>query len=163
MIPQFEKLNVEQVELMYNCIPLITIYIAGADGNIDEKEAEWAEKLTKIRSYSYHESLQEYYTNLGETYSDRLESLMSILPDDVAARTAAIEELLAGLNQIFPKLEVNFAARFYKSLLSFAKHVAKASGGFLGFGAISRDEKKLIDLEMITPVDFEEEEEEAKE
>ncbi|MFT5765360.1 MAG: hypothetical protein ACI8X3_002797 [Saprospiraceae bacterium] len=163
MIPQFEKLSEDQKELMYDAIPLITIYIAGADGKIDPEEAAWAEKLTKIRSYAHHESLQEYYSNLGETYSDRMNKYIGVLPTDIAARTEAIGEKLAGLNSVLPMLEVNFAARYYKGLLSFAKHVAKASGGFFGFGSISSDEERLMKLDVITPVDFEEDHEEGNE
>ena len=159
MIPQFEGLSEDQKELMFDAIPLITIYIAGADGKIDEKEAEWAKKVTQIRSYSYHESLQEFYTNLGETYASRLDSYIASLPTDVETRTTAIREKLMGLNAVLPRLDVNFAFKFYKGLLSFAKHVAKASGGFLGFGSISRTEKKLIGLDMITPIVLEDEEE----
>ena len=161
MIPQFEGLSEEQKDLMYDAIPLITIYIAGADGKIDEKEAAWAKKVTEIRSYAHHESLQEFYTNLGKIYSDRFNRYNDSLPSDIAARTAAIEEKLAGLNKILPSLDVNFAARYYKGLLSFATHVAKASGGFLGIGSISRDEEKLMTLDIITPITFEEDQEEA--
>lgn len=160
MIPQFEGLSESQKELMYDAIPLITIYIAGADGKIDKEETEWAEKVTKIRSYSYHESLMDFYSNLSESYSDKLNSYLTALPSDTEARTKAIGEKLAGLNSILSTLDVNFAARYYKSLLSFAEHVAKASGGFLGFGSINREEEKLLGLDMITPIEVEEEEEE---
>jgi hypothetical protein len=161
MIPQFERLSEEQKDLMYDAIPLITIYIAGADGKIDAQEAAWAKKVTEIRSYAHHESLQEFYTNLGGTYSDRFNKYNEALPSDITARTVAIEEKLAGLNKILPLLDVNFAARYYKGLLSFAKHVAKASGGFLGIASISRDEEKLMTLDVITPIEFEEDQEDA--
>lgn len=160
MIPQFEGLSESQMELMYDAIPLITVYIAGADGNIDQEEKEWAEKVTKIRSYAYHESLQEFYTKLGEVYNDKLNHYISTLPSDVAQRTVAISEKLGNLNSVLAKLDVNFAARYYKGLVTFAEHVAKASGGFLGFGSVSRAEDKLIKLEMIHPIELEEEEEE---
>ncbi len=163
MIPQFEGLLDSQKELMYDAIPLITIYIAGADGKIDLEETEWAEKVTKIRSYAYHESLQEFYANISETYSDKLHQYITSLPNDVEERTVAINEKLAGLNSILTGLDANFAARYYKSLVSFAEHVAKASGGFLGFGSVSRAESKLLGLDMITPLELEEGEEEEEE
>lgn len=162
MIPQFEGLSESQQELMYDAIPLITIYIAGADGNIDQDEKDWAEKVTKIRSYSYHESLLEFYTNLGNVYNDKLNAYLASLPDDVEARTAAIQEKLAGLNSILAKLDANFAARYYKGLVTFAEHVAKASGGILGFGSISRAEDKLLGLDMITPLELQDEDEDEQ-
>jgi len=158
MIPQFSGLSESEIDLMYDAIPLITIYIAGADGNIDKEEKEWAEKITKIRSYSYHETLQQFYTNVGERYSNKLAIYLASLPKDTAMRTVAIREKLINLNDILPKLDQNFAGRYYKGLLTFAEHVAKASGGFLGFASISREEKQLIGLSMINPIEFEEEE-----
>jgi len=162
MIPQFEGLSEGQVELLYDAIPLITVYIAGADGKIDQEEKEWAEKVTKIRSYAYHESLQEFYTNLGAVYAGRLDHYISSLPSDVEKRTIAIGEKLSQLNSVLAKLDVNFAARYYKGLVTFAEHVAKASGGFLGFGSISRAEDKLIGLDMINAIELEEGEEEEE-
>ncbi len=152
MIPQFADLTEAEKQLLYDSIPLITVYIAGADGKIDEDEKEWAKKITNIRSYSYHEDLQAFYAGVSDSYSTKLDAFISELPNDVASRTSAIEAKLAGLNEILPKLDVNFAARFYKGLLSFAKHVAKASGGIFGFGSISRSEESLLGLEFITPV-----------
>ena len=162
MIPQFEGLSHDEQELMFDAIPLITIYIAGADGNIDQEEKEWAEKITKIRSYSYHESLQPYYTALTDRYSDKVSQLFHELPKEVDERTAAISEKLSGLNSILAKMDVNLAARFYKTFVSFAKHVAKASGGFLGIGSISRAESQLIGMDMITPIVIEEDVEEGE-
>ncbi len=161
MIPQFEGLTEDQKDLMYDAIPLITIYIAGADGKIDQDEKDWAEKVTKIRSYSYDEVLRTFYTKMGETYSAKLDHYISSLSSDVAVRTTEITEKLAGLNNILPSLDTNFAVSYYKGLLSFAEHVAKASGGFLGFGSISRSEEQLIGLSMINPVEVESEEDEA--
>lgn len=158
MIPQFEGLTEAEKELMFDAIPLITVYIAGADGKIDQEETEWAEKVTKIRSYTYDEGLGDFYTQLSEVYADKLKNFIASLPQDVKARTAAIAEKLAGLNAAFAKLDNNVAARMYKDFVSFAKHVAKASGGFLGIGSISREEEQLIGLDMITPVHFETEE-----
>ncbi len=163
MTPQFESLSEDQKELMYDTIPLLTVYIAGADGNIDAEETAWAEKVTQIRSYSYHEDLRDYYAKVGDIYAAKLEHYIDLLPQDVARRTVAIEEKLGDLNAILAKLDVNFAARFYKSLLSFAKHVAKASGGFLGFGSINRAEEKLLGLNFLNPIELEEEEDDFEE
>lgn len=155
MIPQFEVLASEEKELMYEAIPLVTILIACADGEMDHQEREWAEKVTKIRSYAFHESLQAYYLKVGENYSAKLDELLASLPKETATRTAAISAQLAGLNAPLTKLEPTFAQRFHKSLLSFAKHVAKASGGFLGIGSISKAEEDLMELKMITPIELE--------
>ncbi len=163
MIPLFDGLNTDEQSSMLDAIPLVTILIAGADGDIDHQELEWAEKVTKIRSYSYHESLRDFYLKVGETYGERLNQMLSDFPKETSARTEAISALLAKLNDILAKLDPNLARRYHKSLLSFAKHVAKASGGFLGMGSISREEEALLGLEMIHPIELDEEEATAEE
>lgn len=149
MIKEFEVLSTEETALMYDAIPLVTVLIAGADGKIDTNELSWAAKIAKTRSYSYHESLQPYFAQVGEGFSEKVQAFISEFPDNVEARNAAISARLEGLNQILPKLDANFAKRFYDSLTSFAVHVAKASGGFFRFGSISKEEKDLLDLPMI--------------
>ena len=68
----FENLNEEEISLVYDTIPLITLLIGGADGKIEEDEISWGAKITKIRSYSYHNSLQDFYKKVGETYQEKL-------------------------------------------------------------------------------------------
>ncbi len=158
MITQFSGLNQEEADLMMDAIPLVTVLIAGADGNIDNEEKEWAAKLTKIRSYNNPEAWNDFYKAVGENYSEKLDKLISSLPSDTEARNTAISERLAVLNDLLPKIDQHAAHSFYKGLTTFAEHVAKASGGFLRIGAISRAEEKWIDLPMITPVAEPEEE-----
>ena len=160
MIAQFEALTQEEQKLMFDAIPLITLLIAYADGEMDDQERTWSEKITDIRGYSSHESLLEYYEKVGENYQEKLDQLLATLPGNNEERLNEISKKLAGLNAILPKLDPVFAWRYYHELLSFAKHVAKASGGFLGWASISKEEKELIGLTMIDPIEIEEEPEE---
>ncbi len=154
MIPQFDKLNLVEKELMYNAIPLITILIACADGELTHRERTWSEKITRIRSYSYHESLREFYLNVGKDYQEKLDYYLEKLPLNIDKRTVIISNKLSKLNAILPKLEEVFAWRYYKSLLSFAKHVARSTGGFMGWSAINEAERKLLGLDMINPIEL---------
>ena len=104
-----KALNEEEVTLLVDAIPLITVLIAGADGNIDQDEKDWGAKLTKIRSYSHPENLNEFYGKVGETYADRVEALIQEMPDDVDNRNTAISDRLSGLNAILGKLEQDHA------------------------------------------------------
>ena len=65
MIPQFAVLTSDEKELMHDAIPLITLFIAFADGEMDDQERTWAEKITEIRSYSAHDTLLNYYEEVG--------------------------------------------------------------------------------------------------
>ncbi len=160
MIQHFQGLKKEEIQKMVDSISLITILIAGADGKIDNEEKEWSAKIAKIRTYSNPDVLHDFYVEVGRNYSSKLDLLIDDLPNDTDERNQIISSQLKELNDVFPKLEIHYAAILYQSLVSFAKHVAKASGGFLGIGSISKFEKKWIDLPMITPVIAPEEDEE---
>lgn len=163
MIQAFAGLSQEEQQKLVDAIAQITILIAGADGNIDNEETEWAEKLTKIRSYASDELLNEYYLQVGDQFEKTLSSLINDLPDNTSNRNSLLSDILAGVNAPLSKLDPKYAAHLYKSYVSFAEHVAKASGGVMRFFSVSSDEKKWMNLPMINaiemPVDDEGEEE----
>ena len=149
MPKELASLQADEQQLMFDAIPYITILIAGADGDINLKETEWGEKITKIRSYSYDDKLVPYYKRVGEQYGQRLKELLAALPNDTQAREEAVSAELAKLNGILPKLDFFYASLYYESLVSFARHVAEAAGGILGIMSISSEERRLLDLPMI--------------
>jgi len=153
MIQGFEDITEEQFNTLKNGISWITILIAGADGKIDENETEWAKKITEIRSYSLPGELVHFYEAVGKDFSERLEALIEELPDNRDERTRILSERIAGINAILPKLENDLAVDLYNSYKSFAKHVAKSSGGFLGMMSISSAEEALMDLPMLDKVE----------
>jgi hypothetical protein len=145
----FKALLPEEYAQLKNAIPLITILIGGADGDLDSKERTWAEKVTNIRSYSLPEEYRGFYTVIGHNFPEELDKLIEELPDDVAERQMEISRRLASLNDILSKLDSKVAAAMYDELKSFARHVARASGGFLTMWSISAEEKRWISLPMI--------------
>lgn len=163
MPTEFSVLTDDEKQLMYDAIPLITILVAGADGNMDEQELEWAEKITKIRSFDYHNVLNPYYQLVGEHFSNRFQHFNSTLPEGTEARQEAISGKLSNINDIFGKLETDRAKLYYESFRSFGEHVAKASGGFLRFMSVSSAEAAVKDLPMLVEPVVEEGEENSEE
>lgn len=153
MPKELESLSAEDQKVLLDAVPYITILVAGADGNIDMKEVEWSEKLTKIRSFSYEEELRPFYKKVGENFDERLHQLMDKLPKGKNERNQAISEELAKLNKVLPKLDHFYARHYYHSLKSFADHVAHSSGGVMGWLSVGFEEYKVIDLHMIDPVE----------
>lgn len=157
MTEYFKVLSDAEFDQLKDAVSLITVYIGGADGEFDDEEFEWAEKITKIRSYNLPESLATFYEQVGVDFHDKVEDLKKTLTD-VTSRNKYVEEKLTALNPILAKINPKLGAELYSSYISFAKHVAKASGGFLGFFSIGPKEAELLDLNMITPIIWEEEE-----
>ena len=153
MTDHFEALTSEEYEDLKNAVCWITILIAGADGKIDTAETTWAEKIAQIRSYKIPSELLDYYKDVGEDFHERVHEMIDSLPQDTQTRQKILTDKLAGLNPILAKLDNEIGAEMYASYKSFAKHVAKASGGFLRFFSVSYEEKSLMDLDMIDPIE----------
>ncbi|MCF8237077.1 MAG: hypothetical protein K9I85_02895 [Saprospiraceae bacterium] len=154
-----EQLNQEEFNKLVAALSRVTILIAGSDGQFDEQEKEWAEKLTHIRSYNHPPALEGLYETADPVFSDQLAAMSKAYPEDLEQRNRQIQSDLAELNPILAKLDPKTGRAIYKSLKSFAKHIARSSGGFLGFGSISASEAKWIELPMINPIEDESEEE----
>lgn len=157
MVDVLAHLSEEERKAMYDAVPLVAVLVAGADGNIDEEEKAWANKIVHIRGYAEHGAIKDFYENLDNSMSDRMQSIIEKYPKDVEVRRNAISMELGKLNAILPKLHPGFAATYYESLVSFAEHIAKASGGFLGFMSVGPKEEKVIDLPMLVPFRHEDE------
>lgn len=149
MPKEFNKLTEAEKQHMVDAIPLITILVAGADGNIDDNELEWAEKVTKIRSYDYASKLTDYFELVSNHFATRINEMVIRLPKHTEERTQVISAELAKLNPILHKLGAYDAAIYYKSFRSFAVHVAEASGGILGFASIGPEERAVVELPML--------------
>lgn len=146
---EFSKLTEAEKQHMVDAIPLITILVAGADGNMDDNELEWAEKITKIRSYDHASKLNDYFKLVSDHFATRINEMVIRLPKDTAERTQVISEELAKLNPILHKLGAYDAAIYYKNFRTFAEHVAEASGGILGFASVGPEEEKVVHLPML--------------
>ena len=152
MIEHFDTLTEEEFEKLKDAVPLIAVLIAGADGTFDKKELDWANKVTTIRSYSMKAEMKAFYQEVGKNFSDKLENYIDSFPVSLADRNKLISERLEYINPILAKLEPAVAYKCYKSFLSFAEHVAKASGGIFGFFSINHQEAKWVKLPMLHPI-----------
>jgi len=152
MLDNFTGINEAEKKQLVDAIAQITVLIAGADGTIDTAETAWASKVTKIRSYASDEMLHDFYKEVGKTFEEDLNDTIKNAPDDTEQRTKMLADQLAALNGPLAKIPHLLAVHLYESYTTFAKHVAEASGGFLRMWSISGEEKKLIELPMITPI-----------
>ena len=149
MIKEFENLNDTEKEIMYQAPALVTVLVAGADNKIDKQEVEKALSLAELKTYRSRRVLRDYYQEVFKTFEKQFLELVMELPETAEERNPLIEEKLRRINFIFPKLDKKFSQQFYASLLDFSKTVAEASGGILGYFAISAEENKYVNLRMI--------------
>ncbi|MBK6546646.1 MAG: hypothetical protein IPO78_08350 [Saprospiraceae bacterium] len=162
MLKAFKDLKPEEYQLLIDAVPMIAILIAGADNDIDLKERQWAEKIVKIRSYSNQFDLKPLYKEVDEQFSMLFDKMIEELPKDADNRSRILSSKLAGLNDVFLKLNMRTSNQLYTSYIAYAEQIARASGGILRMLAVSKEECIFIGLPMIDPIfynDIEEEEE----
>lgn len=138
----------------------IAALVGGADGEFDQDEQDWAQKIVSIRSFSGKESLFDFHAEVKAEIGDDIESIMGGLSGSMEEIQQKLSNDLAGLNAILSKIDPLSAFHLYEGYISFAKHIAKASGGLFRFFSISSNESKWLGLSMITPIEEPAEEEE---
>jgi len=149
MVEELKGLADPELELMLKTPVLITVLIAGADSKIDRSEIKEAISLSRMKQQRARKQLIPYFKQVSDTFESDLKSFMDSMPKDVAERNPIIISELEKLNSILPKLDTSFASKFYHSMKDFAKKVAEASGGVLGYMSVGYEESKLIGLKMI--------------
>ena len=149
MIHEFEHLSKEEQDLLYKAPVMITILIAGADDDIDDAEKATAEKVLNYKRVAGDAELLNYYEEVHKDFEEHLTELLKDYPTLAETRNPIIAKQLEQLNDILPKLHRDFAITYYDNLRSYARKVAEASGGFLGFMSIGPKEQKWVKLQMI--------------
>jgi hypothetical protein len=147
--PLNEQLDENTLNQLASALPRIAILIGGADGHFDLHEKAWAEKLVNIRSYSAPKGLEELYELANDSFSAHMDELLQSYSMNTADRNDQLVLDLQSVNSILASLDPETAWLVYDSLRSFAWHIARASGGFLGMGAINKDEEYWLSLPMI--------------
>ena len=149
MIKEFANLREEEIEIMLKAPVLVSVLIAGADGNIDKAETKEAVSIARGKQSRAREQLVDYYKLVGDTFESRFSDMVNEFPTKPEERNPMIIAELKRLNRILPKLDKNFSVKFYASLKDLAKKIAEASGGVLGYLSVSYEEAKLMELNMI--------------
>jgi len=159
MLGEFKALDEREYEILKDAACWVTVLVAGADGEIEKKELDWANKITGIRTYSGPKTLQEFYKEVDDNFTEKVIQCISFLPEDTEKRNQELSEKLSQLNEILPKLPSKLGFQLYNSYTKLAEQVAKASGGVMGFFSVSGEEKQAMELHMLNPIEYNEEEE----
>lgn len=152
MIEGLEALTREEEAFLLDVPVLITILVGDADSNLDEKEKEWAQKTAKFRAIAGDPRVLDYYRHVEKNFDQRLKEMFRHYEGVTLNAKEVIGKVSRDLektNDILGKINKKVAQALYDSFLSFAVHVARASGGLFNFGSISPEEREVLDLKMI--------------
>jgi len=153
MIPEFDPLREDEIQVLLKAPVYVAILIAGADGKIDKSERREAIDVARNKQSRSREQLADFYKEVGEGFEENFIKLVDELPSGTDARISAITSELRKLNFILKKVDKNFAIKLIASLKDLAKKIAEASGGVLGYLSISYEEARLMDLKMLKEID----------
>jgi hypothetical protein len=149
MVPELDRLTGSEVELIYKTPMLVCILIAGADGKIEKKEITEAMKFAEKKQRKSMSSVSILFKEISTDFEDKFKILVQAYPYEATQRNPLIVEELAGINEIWRKVDKSFAQEYYNTLLSIAEHIASSSGGVLGYNAIGSEEARYLKLTMI--------------
>ena len=150
MLYQLRNLTDSERSTILNAPVWVTLLIACADNDLNAEEIKKAAKVIHARSFSEESDVRDLYKELDEDFDHLVQIEINNLPLMGDERITQLVENLKKLNDILPKLENSYAAKFHQSLTKLASLVAQADGGFLGIGSISYKEAEYIKLPMIS-------------
>lgn len=137
------------MELVYKAPILVSILIAGADGNIDRKEIKEAILFAESKISTKGSSVSRFFGEVAQDFEDKLKIVLQQYPYESTQRNPLIIEELSQLNPLWSKMDKPFANEFYKTLLGISKKIASSSGGILGYNSVGSAEAKYLKLKML--------------
>lgn len=144
---KIEHLSKTEKELVLTAPILISALISGADGEFHADEIKKAVKIIHIKSYSETRDVSGVYKTIQVQSEETIETLINALPESTLERNEVLINQLKGLNDVFPKLDVDFAHDLYVSLKELAYYVSVAGNSGIGFQ--NDMEKELVKLPFL--------------
>jgi len=148
MIPEFDRLDDSEMELVLKAPVLVCILIAGADGDIDRKEINEAISIVKKQNKG-QSVLSGFFRVMAEDFEDKIKILIQSYPFESTQRNPLIIEELSRLSLTWTKLDKSFSLAYYTMLKSLAEKIASSSGGLWGINTVTSEEAKYIGLPMV--------------
>jgi hypothetical protein len=150
MSTEIDKLTEEDKKIILRAPALVAILAAiSDDGEVSGQEKAASIKLAQLRTYTSKPMLQDYYKAVDQVFEQHFEEEMSALPEDWKDKEEYLEEKLAAMSEVLPKMNDVYAKELVSSLKSFAKHVFRTGSSFLEYFVLpvfmNRIENKSFD------------------
>lgn len=145
----FSHLSSSELQILTETPLYVGLLIAYADGNADDKEIEWIEKVTSFRTKTAHHSLRAFYAKAHEFAQSNSSLVRSDLSGDTDQILNSLSDKIARAKEPLAKLDENVRERLLDSFQSLATSVAEISGGLMNFFAQNPAEEKWLGLDML--------------
>jgi hypothetical protein len=127
MIPQFEKLNMYEEELLVKAPVLLSVLASCSRNSINKIQKADAIKLAHIKTFTAIPELQPYFKEAEKNFKEQFEDTAEqYYPFDEQKRNLLKKEI-AKVQETIKKLEPRYALALTKSLERYAGHVKRAT------------------------------------
>ena len=150
MINTFHDFSASDKALLQDAPLWVAIWVGIADNHYDQEEQIKTLRTLAVKTFSETPDIAEIYQSI-ENPDSRLMALLNALPQDMDQKRTMIQKHLEDVKKVFDKCEPVFAQLLFKSFRSVGVHVANASGGMLGMGAVDKEEKAALELSFMKP------------
>ena len=127
MIPQFEKLNFREQELLIRAPVLLSVLASCSEHGINQKQKADAIKLAHIKTFTALPELKPYYEAVEKNFKEHFEEAAErYYPFDEEHRHLLKMEI-KNIHEIISRLNHTYAVALSKSLERYVIHVKKAT------------------------------------
>ncbi|MFN5170763.1 MAG: hypothetical protein ACK5DD_14170 [Cyclobacteriaceae bacterium] len=150
MVKELAGLSKDELELVVKAPLLVGILIAGADGNIDQREMQQGLELSEHYLQKATGEYSAFFRSIAEDFDEKFNILLRQYPRDLEKRQQQVVKELEGLNPILRKIDPQFSRPYHQCLMSVSRKIAESSGGFLKKNKVGPEESAWVSLPMIT-------------
>ena len=127
MIPQFEKLNLRDQELLIKAPVLLSVLASCSEHGVNQKQKADAIKLAHIKTFTALPELQPYFKEAEKNFKEHFEEAAErYYPFDEEHRLLLKMEI-KNIREIISRLNPVYATALSKSLERYVIHVKKAT------------------------------------
>lgn len=127
MIPQFEKLNLRERELLVKAPVLLSVLASCSEHGINQKQKADAIKLAHIKTFTALPELQPYFKEAEKNFKEHFEEAAErYYPFDEEHRVLLKMEIKK-IREIIAQLDPAYAVSLSKSLERYVIHVKRAT------------------------------------
>jgi hypothetical protein len=127
MIKQFEKLTIEERELLYKAPVLVSVLASSSFNEVYKSRKADAIKLAHLKTFTASPLLLPYYIEVEKIFEDQFEAaIKKYFPFDESNRSILKKEM-GKVYFVISKLDKEYASALLKSLDGYTRHVKKAT------------------------------------
>lgn len=151
-IDGFKELTKEEFSLLVDAPALITVLIAGADGEVDQAERRRSEDTMRMLTRDKSGVLRQYYALVTEIFWAKMNGFLTEFPDNPSTRNQLIAARLQLINPVLAKLNLETAYDLFQGFKALAEATAHSSGENTHKRGVGSEEAVWVELPMLDEI-----------